>query len=140
VSFKTEFFSGHWWDDGLYFETREEAVSHGASQKRQFRVKDADETINYRWEDGQLRPGAKCKLPVSWEAYAAGLWNSGATTIITLPYASHSYFHAGDTVEIYETNMVVQRFTLGADGTTWIKEIVTPRDIIEKMASQFGRP
>jgi len=72
MSFKTEFFSGHWWDDGLYFGTRDEAVAYGAASGRQFRVVETTEEANYRWRDGKLLPGAEAILtPSAWEK----LWN-----------------------------------------------------------------
>lgn len=68
MSFKTEFFTGHWWDDGLYFQTRDEAVAHGAAQGRQFRVVPADDTANYRLKHGKLLPGAEpISPPGGWE-------------------------------------------------------------------------
>lgn len=72
MSFKTEFFDAHWWDEGIHFATKDEAVAHGQARSRVFRVTEVDDPANYRWRDGKLVPGTDPPLtPSAWEK----LWN-----------------------------------------------------------------
>lgn len=70
MSYKVERLSGHWYDEGYRFATREEAEAYGASLPTMDprRIKPSDDWANYRFKDGRLMPGAVEDLYLTaWE-------------------------------------------------------------------------
>lgn len=83
MSYKAEFFNGHWYDEGLVFASRQEAQDYAVSRHMvPYRVTSATEQsdpsgatrtldVNYQFKGGKLEPYKPplLKKAISWEDY-----------------------------------------------------------------------
>jgi hypothetical protein len=83
VSFKVEHFQGHWFDEGLVFATKDEAIAYSRHKglipsrvvpaTRESTMQAgilADVPVNYTFKDGKLAPyKVPTKASMSWEEY-----------------------------------------------------------------------
>ena len=60
-NFKVETWRGHWYAEGMVFDTRAEAVSYAEmlSPMEAHRVTETNDPANYRFMGGKLVPGKK---------------------------------------------------------------------------------
>lgn len=70
MSYQAEFFTGHWYDEGLRFATQDEARGYALSRRLiPYRVTPTEDKVNYSWNERLVPYQEPVKEPMSWEDF-----------------------------------------------------------------------
>lgn len=76
MGFRTEFFKGHWYEQGYVFKTCEEASAFGIhSGIIPYRVVPTDDPVNYAYQNGELKVFKELPAVTNWNDYINNISN-----------------------------------------------------------------